>query len=68
MAAQRLYQRFGFVPGGIRPAYYREPTEDAIIMWATDIAELEMTARLAGVPSSPAIRRDPSLRASTIAP
>lgn len=66
IAAQRLYQRFGFLPGGIRPAYYREPTEDALIMWANDIGEPEMARRLAGVPVSAGIRRDPGLVGRTI--
>lgn len=35
--AQELYRRFGFAPGGIRPRYYNEPTEDALIMWAHDV-------------------------------
>src|SRR3546814_14582176 len=34
--AQALYQRFGFVPAGIRKGYYVEPNEDAIVMWAND--------------------------------
>jgi ribosomal-protein-alanine N-acetyltransferase len=33
-AARRLYRRFGFVPVGIRPRYYRD--EDAIVMWVDD--------------------------------
>lgn len=32
--AQRLYAKFGFVPSGIRPAYYSDNREDALIMWA----------------------------------
>lgn len=31
--ARRLYGRAGFVEAGVRPAYYRQPTEDAVIMW-----------------------------------
>jgi ribosomal-protein-alanine N-acetyltransferase len=31
--AQRLYQRFGFSPVGIRRGYYHDNGEDAIIMW-----------------------------------
>jgi len=37
VAAQELYRRFGFAPGGIRPKYYAESAEDAIIMWVHDI-------------------------------
>jgi len=32
--AQRLYRQFGFVNAGIRPRYYSDNNEDAIIMWA----------------------------------
>lgn len=35
--AQRLYERFGFQPVGIRRGYYIETGEDAIVMWADDI-------------------------------
>lgn len=34
--AQELYRRFGFAPAGIRKRYY-ENTEDAIVMWCSDI-------------------------------
>lgn len=32
--AQRLYRKLGFEPSGIRPAYYSDNLEDALIMWA----------------------------------
>ncbi|MBB3112078.1 ribosomal-protein-alanine N-acetyltransferase [Paenibacillus phyllosphaerae] len=32
--AQRLYQKMGFEPAGIRPGYYSDNQEDALIMWA----------------------------------
>lgn len=35
--AQRLYGAFGFAPVGVRPKYYAETNEDALIMWAYDI-------------------------------
>ena len=31
--AIRLYERLGFVNRGIRPAYYTDTREDAIVMW-----------------------------------
>ncbi|SET77236.1 ribosomal-protein-alanine N-acetyltransferase [Oceanobacillus limi] len=31
--AQRLYRKFGLVPGGIRKNYYKDDNEDAIVMW-----------------------------------
>ena len=35
--AQRLYSSFGFAPVGVRPRYYAETNEDALIMWAYDV-------------------------------
>lgn len=32
--AQHLYRKFGFQPAGIRPRYYSDNDEDALIMWA----------------------------------
>lgn len=32
--AQSLYRKLGFKPAGIRPAYYSDNNEDALIMWA----------------------------------
>lgn len=46
-AANDLYRRFGFVPAGIRKGYYAETGEDALIMWAHDIASDESVARRA---------------------
>src|SRR3546814_16103779 len=48
-AAQLLYQRFGFVPAGIRKGYYVETNEDAIVMWANDVATPEYAERLAAI-------------------
>lgn len=45
--AQRLYQRFGFAPVGLRKNYYRD--EDALVMWASDINGVEYQARLMSV-------------------
>lgn len=33
IAAQKLYRKFGLVPGGIRKNYYMDSGEDAIVMW-----------------------------------
>jgi ribosomal-protein-alanine N-acetyltransferase len=49
VAAQELYRRFGFVPGGIRRNYYADVGEDALIMWAHDICSDDYAARLAGL-------------------
>lgn len=32
-AALRLYERFGFAVEGIRPNYYTQPVEDALVLW-----------------------------------
>jgi ribosomal-protein-alanine N-acetyltransferase len=31
--ARRLYERFGFGYAGVRKDYYREPVEDALVLW-----------------------------------
>ncbi len=33
IAAQNLYQKYGFKPEGIRKGYYSDTGEDALIMW-----------------------------------
>jgi ribosomal-protein-alanine N-acetyltransferase len=45
--AQELYRRFGFAPGGIRPNYYSDIGEDALIMWANDLPDEPYRDRLA---------------------
>ena len=37
MAARRLYASLGFIEAGIRPGYYSDNNEDAVIMWLEDI-------------------------------
>ena len=32
--AQQLYRKLGFEPSGVRPGYYSDNNEDALIMWA----------------------------------
>lgn len=46
LGAQRLYSAFGFVPAGVRPGYYAETSEDALIMWAHDLQGRDMAERL----------------------
>jgi ribosomal-protein-alanine N-acetyltransferase len=45
--AQRLYGAFGFSPVGVRPGYYTETGEDAIIMWAYELQGTDFSDRLA---------------------
>ena len=33
VAAQNLYEQYGFIAQGVRPNYYQDDNEDAIIMW-----------------------------------
>jgi ribosomal-protein-alanine N-acetyltransferase len=40
--ALQLYERFGFLVAGVRPGYYTQPVEDALILWKEGLpAELE---------------------------
>ena len=32
-AARQLYARLGFIEAGVRPRYYTQPEEDAVILW-----------------------------------
>lgn len=50
--ARELYRSFGFVPAGIRKGYYAETGEDALIMWAHDIACGANVARRARIERS----------------
>jgi [ribosomal protein S18]-alanine N-acetyltransferase len=60
--AQALYQRFGFVPAGVRKGYYPETGEDALVMWSNDIDTDDYTARLdeleRGVPGRTVVEGD----------
>ena len=40
--ARELYQRFGFRPVGVRPRYYSDNAEDALIMTTEGLADPEM--------------------------
>jgi ribosomal-protein-alanine N-acetyltransferase len=37
--AQRLYARFGFTVAGVRRGYYRQPEEDALVLWREGLPE-----------------------------
>ncbi len=49
LRAQRLYARFGFVAVGVRRAYYHDNDEDAILLWAYDLASERERSRRAGI-------------------
>jgi [ribosomal protein S18]-alanine N-acetyltransferase len=60
--AQALYQRFGFVPAGVRKGYYPETGEDALVMWANEVDTEAYAARLSeiesGIPGRTVIEGD----------
>jgi ribosomal-protein-alanine N-acetyltransferase len=37
-----LYERFGFSSAGVRPGYYHDNKEDALIMWRTAAAQVDV--------------------------
>jgi len=47
MPARRLYEKYGFRPVGIRPRYYSDNGEDALIMTTDALAAPSMRERLA---------------------
>ena len=47
--ARTLYQRFGFRPVGVRPRYYSDNGEDALIMTTDPITSPGMEARVAAL-------------------
>jgi [ribosomal protein S18]-alanine N-acetyltransferase len=52
VAAIALYRTFGMAPVGVRPNYYPETGEDALIMWVRDIDSDEYADRLDGIAAS----------------
>jgi ribosomal-protein-alanine N-acetyltransferase len=47
LAARRLYEKYGFRPVGIRPRYYSDNQEDALIMTTEPLASPAMGERIA---------------------
>jgi ribosomal-protein-alanine N-acetyltransferase len=47
LAARHLYEKFGFRPVGIRPRYYSDNGEDALIMTTDDLDSPDMRKRMA---------------------
>ena len=45
--ARALYQQFGFRPVGVRPRYYSDNGEDALIMTTEPLSDPSMVDRLA---------------------
>jgi ribosomal-protein-alanine N-acetyltransferase len=46
LAAQRLYEKYGFRQAGVRRRYYSDNNEDALIMWTERIKEPSVRERL----------------------
>jgi ribosomal-protein-alanine N-acetyltransferase len=46
LAARRLYEKYGFRPVGLRPRYYSDDNEDALIMTTEPLATPAMRARI----------------------
>ena len=46
LAARKLYERFGFRPVAVRPRYYTDNGEDALIMTTEDRDPPDMVARI----------------------
>ena len=49
LAARRLYEKYGFRPVGIRPRYYSDDHEDALIMTTEPLASAPMATRIAAL-------------------
>ncbi|MEK7862500.1 MAG: ribosomal protein S18-alanine N-acetyltransferase [Chloroflexota bacterium] len=46
MPAQRLYEKYGFRPAGVRRRYYSDNNEDAIIMWTERLRDRAVRERV----------------------
>ncbi len=49
LPARRLYEKYGFRPVGLRPRYYSDDNEDALIMTTEPLDEARMRERIAGL-------------------
>lgn len=58
--ARRLYEKYGFRPVGLRPRYYSDNGEDALIMTTEPLTGAAMRARLTGLRESLAAAPPPS--------
>ncbi len=46
LPARRLYEKYGFRPVGVRPRYYTDNNEDALIMTTPELRSRDMRGRL----------------------
>ena len=69
-AANALYRHFGFVPVGTRKGYYRNPQEDALVLWAHEVDTAAYGERLdeieAGLDAPVVVERLATSRESTL--
>jgi len=59
LAARRLYEKYGFRPVGIRPRYYSDDNEDALIMTTEPLGSPAMVERIAARRAELATLPDP---------
>ena len=60
LPARRLYEKYGFRPVGLRPRYYSDNGEDALIMTTEPLTGGQMRTRLAGLRAALAAAPPPS--------
>lgn len=77
LPARRLYEKYGFRPVGLRPRYYSDDNEDALIMTTEALTEASMGERIARLrvaldaspaPVPPEDRGDENDDAGTVSP
>jgi [ribosomal protein S18]-alanine N-acetyltransferase len=52
LKAQNLYKKFGFEERGLRPNYYPDNSENAVVMWTSDIQTEEYKLLMSSVGQS----------------
>jgi [ribosomal protein S18]-alanine N-acetyltransferase len=60
LAARRLYEKYGFRPVGLRPRYYSDDNEDALIMTTESLDSARMQARIEQLRQALATAPEPS--------
>jgi ribosomal-protein-alanine acetyltransferase len=56
--ARRLYEKYGFAPVGVRPRYYSDDNEDALILTTDTLDSRAMRDRIAGLRAAVARRTE----------
>jgi ribosomal-protein-alanine N-acetyltransferase len=67
LAARRLYEKYGFRPVGIRPRYYSDNQEDALIMTTEPLTSPSMIDRIVGLRAALDASPAPSLEPDVVA-